>query len=124
MRGGGVYRQKRWASGAVTVFIGCPLRGSFRFKEDNMKVEIFRLTNEPVVVEVRQNGTVKDVFSHPDSGKVLRYEGTLLEAANEMYGGIERLGTLRVNGVPATLETAVTEGATILIIPKVEGGRQ
>jgi molybdopterin converting factor small subunit len=87
-----------------------------------MKVEIFRLTNEPVIVEVTQDGTVKDVFTHPDSGKVLRHEGTLLEAANELYGGIERLGTLRVNGVPATLETHVTEGATILIIPKVEGG--
>ena len=36
-----------------------------------MRVEIFRLTGEPISVEVRENGTVKDVFSHPDSGKVL-----------------------------------------------------
>jgi len=88
-----------------------------------MRVEIFRLTGEPISVEVRENGTVKDVFSHPDSGKVLGREGTLMEAAEEMYGGISGLGTLRVNGASATLDTAVRAGSTILIIPKVEGGR-
>jgi len=88
-----------------------------------MRVEIFRLTGEPISVEVRENGTVKDVFSHPDSGKVLGREGTLMEAAEEQYGGIAGLGTLRVNGASATLDTSVRAGATILIIPKVEGGR-
>ena len=39
-----------------------------------------------------------------------------------MYGGIAGLGTLRVNGASATLDTPVRAGATILIIPKVEGG--
>ncbi len=35
---------------------------------------------------MRENGTVKDVFSHPDSGKVLGRDGSLMEAAEEMYG--------------------------------------
>lgn len=87
-----------------------------------MKVEIFRLTGQPVRIEVQGTGTVRDVFSHPDSGKVLGREGTLLEAAEEVYGSIEALGTLRVNGAGATLDTPVTDGATILLIPKVEGG--
>jgi molybdopterin converting factor small subunit len=87
-----------------------------------MRVEIFRLTGNPVAVEVRENGTVRDVFSHPDSGKVLGAESDLLTAARELYGSIEQLGTLRVNGAAATLDTPVTAGATILIIPKVEGG--
>ena len=87
-----------------------------------MRVEIFRLTGEPVSIEVRENGTVKDVFSHPDSGKVLGRDGSLMEAAEEMYGSIAQLGTLRVNGASATLDTPVRAGATILIIPKVEGG--
>jgi molybdopterin converting factor small subunit len=39
-----------------------------------------------------------------------------------MYGSIAQLGTLRVNGASATLDTPVRAGATILIIPKVEGG--
>jgi predicted RNA-binding protein Jag len=51
-----------------------------------MKVEIFRLTGEPVTIDVQENGTVKDVFSHPDSGKVIGREGSLLEAAEEAYG--------------------------------------
>jgi len=89
-----------------------------------MKVEIYRLASQPIRVEVRENGTVKDAFSTPDSGRVIGREGmTLLEAAEEIYGRIEDLGTLRVNGSAATLETPVTEGATILLIPKVEGGR-
>ena len=89
-----------------------------------MKVEIFRLTGEPITVEVRENGTVKDVFSHEESGKVLGHEGSLMEAAEEVYGGIAGLGTLRVNGAAATLDTPVRAGSTILIIPKVEGGVQ
>lgn len=87
-----------------------------------MKVEIFRLTGEPVIIDVQENGTVKDVFSHPDSGKVIGREGSLLEAAEEAYGSIQSLGTLRINGSSATLDTPVTAGSTILIIPKVEGG--
>ena len=87
-----------------------------------MKVEIFRVTGQPVQVEVRENGTVKDAFSHPDSGKAIGRDGSLMQAAEEYYGSIAALGTLRVNGASATLDTAVTAGATILIIPKVEGG--
>ena len=87
-----------------------------------MRVEIFRLTGEPVALEVQENGTVRDAFSHPDSGKVIGREGSLLEAAEETYGSIANLGTLRVNGAAATLDTQVSPGATILIIPKVEGG--
>lgn len=88
-----------------------------------MRVEIFRLTGEPVSIEVKENGTVKDVFSAEGSGKVLGREGTLLEAAEEQYGSIAQLGTLRVNGASATLDTPVRAGCTILIVPKVEGGR-
>lgn len=87
-----------------------------------MRVEIFRLTGEPVSIEVTDNGTVRDVFSAEGSGKVLGQEGNLLDAAEEMYGGIAQMGTLRVNGASATLDTPVRAGATILIIPKVEGG--
>lgn len=87
-----------------------------------MKVEIFRLTGQPVVIEAEVSGTVRDIFSHPDSGKVIGREGSLLKAAEEVYGSIEALGTLRVNGVGATLDTQVADGATILLIPKVEGG--
>ena len=87
-----------------------------------MRVEIFRLTGQPVALEVQEPGTVRDVFSHPDSGKVLGREGDLLTAAQELYGALDQLGNLRVNGSAATLETPVTAGATILIIPKVEGG--
>ena len=87
-----------------------------------MKVEIFRLAGQPVTIEVRENGTIRDVFSHPDSGKVIGREGSLLEAAEDEYGSIEALGNLRVNGSAATLDTRVTVGSTILIIPKVEGG--
>ena len=72
-----------------------------------MKVEIFRLAGEPVTIEVSENGTVRDVFSHPDSGKAVGREGTLLEAAEYVYGSIENLGTLRVNGSAATLDTPV-----------------
>jgi molybdopterin converting factor small subunit len=88
-----------------------------------MRVEIFRLTGEPVSIEVKENGTVRDVFNAEGSGKVLGREGTLMDPAEEMYGGIAQLGTLRANGASATLETVVRAGSTILIIPKVEGGR-
>ena len=63
-----------------------------------MKVEIFRLTGQPVTIEVEENGTVRDVFSHPDSGKVIGREGSLLKAAEQLYGSISALGSLRVNG--------------------------
>lgn len=88
-----------------------------------MRVEVFRLTGEPVSIEVKENGTVRDVFSAEGSGKVLGQDGNLLDAAEETYGGIAQMGTLRVNGASATLDTPVKAGATILIIPKVEGGR-
>ena len=88
-----------------------------------MRAEIFRLTGEPVSIEVKENGTVGDVFNAEGSGKVLGRDGTLMDAAEELYGGIAQLGTLRVNGASATLDTPVRAGATILIIPKVEGGR-
>ena len=68
-----------------------------------MKVEIFRLTGQPVAVEVQENGTVRDVFSHPDSGKVIGREGSLLKAAEEAYGSINALGNLRVNGSAETI---------------------
>ena len=87
-----------------------------------MKVEIFRLTGQPVTIEVEENGTVRDVFSSPESGKVIGREGSLLETAEETYGSIEAMGNLRVNGSAATLDTPVSAGSTILIIPKVEGG--
>ena len=89
-----------------------------------MRVEIFRLTGEPVSIEVKENGTVRDVFSAEGSGKVLGRDGTLLEAAEDQFGGVAQLGTLRVNGASATLDTPVRAGATVLIIPKVEGGRK
>ena len=88
-----------------------------------MKVEIFRLAGEPITVEAKDGGTVNDVFSAEGSGKVLGQDGNLLDAADEMYGGLDRLGSLRVNGAAAALDTVVQAGATILIIPKVEGGR-
>ena len=87
-----------------------------------MRVEIFRLTGEPVSIEVKENGTVRDVFNAEGSGKVLGHDGNLMEAAEEKYGGIAQMGTLRVNGASATLDTPVRAGATILVIPKVEGG--
>jgi len=67
-----------------------------------MKVEIFRLTGQPVTIEVTENGTVRDVFSHPDSGKAIGREGSLLEAAEEASGSIQTLGNLRVNGSAAS----------------------
>lgn len=88
-----------------------------------MRVEIFRLTGEPVSIEVKENGTVQDVFGAEGSGKVLGRDGTLMDAAEELYGGIAQLDTLRVNGASATLDTPVRAGATILIIPKVEDGQ-
>ena len=41
---------------------------------------------------------------------------------DDQEGSVEALGTLRVNGSPATLDMRVQPGATILIIPKIEGG--
>jgi len=87
-----------------------------------MKVEVFRLAGEPIQVEVQDGGMVKDVFSAPGSGKVLGQDSTLMEAAGDFYGGIDRLGSLRVSGATATLDTVVQPCATILIMPKVEGG--
>jgi len=86
-----------------------------------VKVEIFRVTGNPVFVEVQENGTIRDAFSQPESGQAMGHDGTLLDVA-ERLGGMEKLGTLRLNGQSATLDTPVTAGATILLIPKVEGG--
>jgi len=90
-----------------------------------MKVELFRMAAEPVMIEVEgEEATVKQVLTAPGSGRVLGEEDrSLLELAQERYGSIEGLGNLRVNGSAATLETVVHEGQTILIIPKVEGGK-
>ena len=89
-----------------------------------MKVEIFRLAGSPISIEVTDGATVKDVLEAPGGGKALGREGySLLDAALELYGSIERLGSFRVNGAPADLSTPVSEGATLLIIPKVEGGQ-
>ena len=90
-----------------------------------MRIEIFRMASEPITIEVAgDSATVKQVLSAPGSGRVLGEEDrTLLDVANERYGGVEGLGNLRVNGSAATLDTIVREGQTILIIPKVEGGR-
>ena len=91
-----------------------------------MKVELFRMAAEPITIEVEgDEATIKQVLSAPGSGKVLgEDERTLIDVANERYGGIAGLGSLRVNGSAATLDTVVSgEGQTILIIPKVEGGK-
>jgi len=87
-----------------------------------MKVEVFRLAGQPMTIEVKEGGTVRDVFETPDSGKVVGYDGSLLEAVEELYGGMDGLGTLRVDGAPATLETVVKPGSVIMLIPTVEGG--
>ena len=88
-----------------------------------MKVEIFRLTGSPISLDVPDNATVRSVFAHPDSGKAIGKCGlSLIEAAEQTYGNITAMGNLRVNGYPATLDTPVAAGATILIIPKAEGG--
>ena len=89
-----------------------------------MQVEVFRVTGTPVKLEVEEESTVRDVLSKAETGKVIgQEEMSLLEAARKFYGSVEALGTLRVNGSPATLDTRVASGATILIIPKIEGGR-
>ena len=75
----------------------------------------------PLTVEARESGTVQDAFSSPSSGKLLGHEGTLMEAAEEFYGGFARLGTLWVNGVSVALDTPVSEGAAIFIIPNLDG---
>jgi molybdopterin converting factor small subunit len=92
-------------------------------KETIMKVEIFRLTGQPISVDVPENATVRSVFAHPESGKAIGKCGvSLIEAAENAYGSVAAMGNLRVNGYPATLDTPVAAGATILIIPKAEGG--
>ena len=89
-----------------------------------MKVEIFRLAGSPISIEVTDGATVKDVLEAPGGGKALGMEEhSLFDAALELYGSIDRLGSFRVNGAPADLSTPVSEGATLLIIPKVEGGQ-
>ena len=90
-----------------------------------MKVELFRMASEPITIEVEgHEATVKQVLSAPGSGRVLgEEERTLIDVAQERYGDVAGLGNLRVNGSAATLETVVREGQTILIIPKVEGGK-
>lgn len=40
-----------------------------------MQVEIYGLAGEPVTLEVSNGATVKDVFSHPASGKAIGREG-------------------------------------------------
>ena len=89
-----------------------------------MQVEIFRLASQPIRIEVKDGASVRDVLDAPGSGKAVgRDDITLAEAAAEMYGSVDRLGSFRVDGAPAELDTPVPAGATLLIIPKVEGGR-
>jgi len=90
-----------------------------------MRVELFRMASEPITIEVEgEEATIKQILSAPGSGKVLgEDERTLIDVANERYSNIAGLGNLRVNGSAATLDTVVREGQTILIIPKVEGGK-
>lgn len=86
-------------------------------------VEVFRVTGSPVKLQVRKESTARDVLSAPESGRTINQpDMSLLEAARKYYGSIEALGTFRVNGGPATLDTKVTPGAVVLIIPKIEGG--
>ena len=86
-------------------------------------VEVFRVTGTPIKLQVEDEATVRDVLSRPESGRTVGQENmSLLEAARKFYGSIESLGTPRVNGSPATLDTKLAPGATILIIPKIEGG--
>lgn len=89
-----------------------------------IEVEVFRVTGSAVKLQVREESTVRDVLSQPETGQIIGEDGkSLLEAAQDQYGSIAALGSLRVNGSPATLDTCVSPGATILIIPKIEGGR-
>ena len=86
-------------------------------------VEVFRVTGSPVKLQVEEESTVRDVLSKPESGRTINQpDMSLLDAARRFYGSVEALGTLRVNGSPATLDTRVTPGCTILLIPKIEGG--
>ena len=62
-----------------------------------MRVEIFRLTGEPITVDVRENGTVKDVFSHPESGKVLGRDGTLMGEEESWVAFEEHLRTRTIS---------------------------
>ena len=88
-----------------------------------MKIEIFRLASQPIRIEVADYATVGEALDAPDGGRAIGREGmTLRQAAEQAYGSVERLGSFRVNGAPADLDTPVPEGATLLIIPKVEGG--
>jgi len=99
------------------------IRGSFcPGRRKKMQVEIYRLASKPVTPEVSDGATVKDVFSHPASGKAIGREGSLLDAAEEAYGSIEALGNIGVNGLSANLDSPVPAGATILVVPKVQGG--
>jgi hypothetical protein len=94
-----------------------------------MRIEIFRVTSSPVSIEMEGNDegvTIRDVFNEPGTGKVIgRDDETLLEAIESEYGdaGIEKLGSIRVNSISATLDTVVYGGAAIVIIPKVKAGR-
>jgi len=53
-----------------------------------MKVELYRLSAEPLTVEVEADATVKQVLSAPGTGAILGDdEHSLLEAAERRYGG-------------------------------------
>ena len=85
------------------------------------RVEIYRLASNPVTVEVEEPGTVRDVFSQPGTGEVMGYEGkTLMQVIEEE--GLSSLGSIRVDGAPADLDTPVEAGSVILLVPEVEGG--
>ena len=87
-----------------------------------MKIQLYRLASEPIVVEVEGDGsTVKAIFSAPGSGGLVNREGSLMDYANAV-GGVYVLGSLRVNGIPAELSTAVSDGDLVMLVPQVEGG--
>ena len=89
-----------------------------------MKVEIFRLSGQPVEIEVPEGSTITQLFDVPGSGVAIgRPEMTLAEAANEVYGSVFGLGSIRVNGENASLTTLIPAGASVFLIPKVEGGK-
>ena len=89
-----------------------------------MKVEIYRVAGQAIVqLEVGEHGIVADVLAHPDSGQAIGVEGSLMEDCQSEGVSLDTLGTFRVNGQVADLNTPVTEGCTLMIIPAVKGGK-
>ena len=91
-----------------------------------MNVQIYRAAGSAVSLHVdapQGELSVKSIFSAPGSGEVLGDASkTLAEVAIAKFGSVANLGTIRVNGVRATLDTMCPDQGTIMIFPKVEGG--